>query len=197
MELTVRTDLLAVWRCLAAILAYPGTIVLGASAVVLLISSCCVLLDCWSWEGALSNMFLGLLAAAGVSGFWISTLCPHGAITRTRRRFVLVTTGLLTGLIVNTLILKAKLEGDFNPVLSVDLFQAWLYLGPLLAGCVNLALLIDAQSRLSEQRALAPAPVSGVPRPHFRNEPNLTPVILRPYRPPVSLRADLREYRLP
>ena len=133
------------------------------SAVVLLISSGCVLHDSWSLEGAMSNLFLGLLAAAGIAALWISTLCPHPALARNRYRFVLVTTGLLVGLILNCLILKARLRSDFTPVFAADLLQTWMYSGPLLVGCVNLALLIQARNRLNEVRVLAPARVSGVP----------------------------------
>ena len=196
-EQAVRKDLIAAWRCMAAVMTYPATIGLGASAVVLLISSGCILLDSWSLEGAMSNLFLGLLAAAGIAALWISTLCPHPAIARNRYRFVLVTTGLLVGLILNSLVLGVRLRSEFSPVFAADLFQAWMYTGPLLVGGVNLALLIVARHRMNEQPVLTPARVSGVPRPHLPFEPNLTPVMLKPYRPPVSIGADPRERHWP
>jgi hypothetical protein len=57
-EQAVREDLLAAWRCMSAVMTYPATIATGASAVVLLISSGCVLHDSWTLEGAMSNLFL-------------------------------------------------------------------------------------------------------------------------------------------
>ena len=104
MEQAVRADFIAAWRCLAMLLTYPSLIVPGTSAVILVISSGCVLLDSWSLEGAMSNLFLGLLAAAGLAGLWIATPLSASAIARNRSRFVLVTAGLLTGLILDSLI---------------------------------------------------------------------------------------------
>jgi len=196
-EQAVPTDLIAAWRCTAAVMTYPATIAAGMSAVVLLISSGCVLLDSWSLEGAMSNLFLGFLAAASIAALWISILCPHPVIARNPYRFVTVTTGLLTGLILNSLILKARLQNDSTPAFAVDLFQSWMFSGPLLAGCINLALLIHARNRINEPGVLAPVWASGVPRPHLRLEPALMPVVLDPYRPPVSTRSDPRDWQLP
>lgn len=197
MEPAERNDLIGAWRRLAAVLTYPATIVPGISSVVLIVSGVCVPLDCWSLEGAMSNLFLGLLAIAGVAALWVTTLCPHPALARNPYRFVLVTTGLVMGLVLNTLILKAKLQSDLTPVFAADLLEAWMYAGPLLAGSINLALLIYARSRMNEELALEPARVSGVPRPHLRLDEALTPVTLRPYRPPVTVRSDRRVRHLP
>ena len=102
----------------------------------------------------MSNLFLGLLATAGLAGLWIATLCPHPPIARNRSRFVLVATGLVAGLILNSVVLKARLQSDVTPVFAAGLLQTWMYAGPLLAGCLNLALLIHERSRMSEGRTL-------------------------------------------
>ena len=104
----------------------------------------------------MSNLFLGLLAAAGFAELWIATLCPHPPIARNRPQFVLVTAGLVTALILNSLVLRARLQSDVTPVFAAGLLQTWMYAGPLLAGCLNLALLIHERSRMSERRTLAP-----------------------------------------
>ena len=197
MEQAVRSDFIAAWRCAAVVMTYPATIAAGMSAVVLLISSGCVLLDSWSLEGAMSNLFLGLLAAAAIAALWISTLCPHSVIARSPYRFVVVTTGLLMGLILNSLILKARLHSDSTPAFAAGLLQAWIFSGPLLAGCINLVLLIHARNRINVAQVLVPVRASAVPRPHLRVEPALMPVVLEPYRPPVSVRSDPRAWRLP
>jgi hypothetical protein len=187
-------DILAAWRWLAALLIYPITIIPGFHAVFLLISSFCVLLDSWSLEGAMHNLTLGLPAVAGVTALWFSTLLPLPAIAHSRHRFVLVTTGLLMGLFLQCIILKSAIHGDVTALPSVDLFQVWVFGGPLLVGTINLALLIRARNRMADP---APVPVpargSSIPPHHLPPGSALRPVILQPYRPPVSMRSFVNE----
>ena len=109
MESGVENDLIAAWRWVAGALIFPVTVIPGFHAVILVISSFCVLLDSWSLEGAMINLSLGFPAVAGITALWISTLLPLTAIVRTRSGFVLVTTGLLAGLVLECLLLKAGL----------------------------------------------------------------------------------------
>ena len=70
-------DRIVTWRWVASILIYPITIVPGLNATVLLISSACVGLDCWSLEGALSNMSLGFPAVAGIAAHLVLDTHAH------------------------------------------------------------------------------------------------------------------------
>jgi hypothetical protein len=191
-EQAVREDQIAAWRWISAVMIYPATIDPGSRAVILVLSSGCMTHDSWSLEGSMSNLILGLLALSGIASFWIATLCPHRAIVRNRFRFVIVTTGVLMGLILNGLILRARLLGDIVPLVSADLIQTWMFVGPLLASCINLALLVMERDRMHEVELITPVRVSSVPRPHLYLDTSVKPVLLEPYRRPVSSREHRR-----
>jgi hypothetical protein len=195
MDESAEKDMIAAWRWVAAVLIYPITIIPGFHAVFLLISSLCVLLDSWSLEGAMHNLSLGLPAIAGITALWFSTLMHLPTIAHSRTRFVLVTTGLLMGLVLQCIILKSAFLGDLTRIPSVDLFQFWVFGGPLLVGAINLALLIRERNLMNDDPAPVPMPVRGrsIPRHHLPTGPALRPVILQPYRPPVSTRSFLDE----
>jgi hypothetical protein len=185
MENGVNQDRIA-WRWVASILIYPVTILPGLNATVLLISSVCVGLDSWSMEGALTNMSLGLPAVAGITALWISTHTSIRFLARSRWRFLLVTTGLMTGLLMEFLFLKAGIQNQTILLPKTGFLELWVFGGPLLAGCVNLTLLIWARHRL--YRRVVPAPVRAIPPHHLGEEGLLRPVRLEPYRPPAPVR---------
>jgi hypothetical protein len=202
MEPGVENDLIATWRWVAAILIGPVTVIPGLHAIVLVISSFCVLLDSWSLEGAMTNLSLGFPAVAGITALWISTLLPFSIIARRRLPFVLVTTGLLSGFALECLLLKAGLVRVLIRLPVVDLLQVWMFTGPLALGLMNLVFLIRARDAIYKQPArvlaaesTAPVRVSGIPPHHLQPEPVLRPFILRPYRPPISLRTQARRPR--
>ena len=112
MESGVNHVRIQAWRWAASILIYPVTILPGLNAAILLISTLCVGLDSWTWEGALNNLAFGFPAVAGITALWFSTLVPVRWIAQSRWRFLLVTTGLMTGLIMECLFLKAGMENQ-------------------------------------------------------------------------------------
>ena len=148
---------IAAWRWAASILIYPVTILPGLNATILVISSACVGFDCWSWEGALNNLSLGFPAVAGIAALWFSTLTPIASMARSRWRFVLVTTGLMMGLIMEYLFVKAGIQNQTIRLPRSGFLEIWVFGGPLLAGCVNLTLLIRARQRL--HRRVIPLPI--------------------------------------
>jgi hypothetical protein len=193
MERGVDKDLIAAWRWMAGFTIFPVTVIPGFHAVILLISSFCVFLDCWSLEGAMTNLSLGLPAAAGVAALWISTLLPLSLIVRTRSGFVLVTTGLLMGIVLECLLLRAELGGDLSRLSKVGLFQACVFGCPWAIAVVNLFLLIRTRElslrppiRIIAEEIKAPVRRRGVPPYHLQSAPVLRPVILKPYQAPVS-----------
>jgi hypothetical protein len=186
MEKGVNHDRIAAWRCVASILIYPVTILPGLNAAILLISSVCVGLDSWSLEGALSNMSLGFPAVAGIAALWFSTLTPIPSIARSRWRFLLVTTGLMMGLLMECLFLKAGIQNQAIRLPWSGFPELWVFGGPLLAGCVNLTLLIWARNQMNGR--VVPVPVHAVPPHHLAAQRNLRPVQLEPYRPPAPTR---------
>jgi hypothetical protein len=202
MERGVDNKLIAAWRWVAGFVIFPVTVIPGLHAVFLVISSFCVLVDSWSLEGAMTNLSLGFPALAGIVALWLSTLLPLAVIARTRSGFVLVTTGLMMGLVLECLLVKAGLGSDITRLRRVSLYQAWVFGGPLVMGLVNLLLLIRAREILSRPRPLPRRVVEeisprrrprGIPRHHFHPDPVLRPVILRPYQPPVSTWSYLDE----
>jgi hypothetical protein len=201
MERGVDNDLIAAWRWVAGFVIFPVTVIPGFHAVVLMVSSFCVPLDCWSLEGAMTNLSLGLPAVAGITALWISTLLPLSAIARSRSRFVLVTTGLLMGLILEYLLLRAGLGYDVSRLRRLDLFQACVFGCPGAIAVINLFLLVRTRElslkpfrRLTEEHSASAYP-HVIPPPHLHPAPVLHPVILRPYRPPHTNRSYLRDSR--
>ncbi len=186
MQTGVNHDRFAAWRWVASILIYPVTILPGLNAAILLISSGCVGLDTWSLEGALSNLSLGFPAVAGIGALWFSTLTPARSIVRDRWRFLLVTTGLMMGLLMEGLFLKAGIQNQAIRLPSSGFLELWVFGGPLLAGCVNLTLLIWARYQM--YRRVVPVPVHAVPPHHLGTQGHLRPVRLEPYRPPAPTR---------
>src|SRR5438477_92358 len=90
------------------------------------------------------------------------------------------------GTVVSVLELPSETGHDVEQVVAAEfiaagLLQTWMYAGPLLAGCLNLALLTHARSRVREGRTLVPVRAHGVPQPHIPLDPALRPVVLRPY----------------
>ena len=186
MEQGVNRDRITAWRWVATILIYPVTILPGLNAAILLISSVCVGLDSWSLEGALSNMSLGIPAVAGIAALWFSTLTPMRLMARNRWRFLLVTTGLMMGLLMEGLFLKAGIQSQAIRLPTSGFLELWVFGGPLLAGCVNLSLLIWARYQMS--RRVVPVPVHSVPPHHLATQRGLRPVRLELYRPPAPTR---------
>jgi hypothetical protein len=192
-ECGVVNDLIATWRWVAGFVIFPVTVFPGFHALILVFSSFCVLLDSWSLEGAMTNLCLGLPAVVGITALWISTLLPLATVARTRSGFVVVTTGLMMGLILECLILRAGLWDSLGQLRPVDPFQAFMFICPFLIGLVNLLLLIRAREILSRPPVQVVVeeirPVRRgrrIPPHHFRSPVVLRPVILRPYQPPVS-----------
>jgi hypothetical protein len=186
MERGVEIDLAWVWRLCAVVLIYPISIVAGANGVLLLVSTVCVDLESWSAEGAMSNLSLGFPLVAGITALWASTLCPHPWLARNRYRFVLVATGLLVGLGVDGVFVIDRFKLNPNKAFSLEFHELWMIVGPLVASCVNLALLINARNHINDD--LVPAPVRVVPPSHLTTHSELRPVILERYRPPISNR---------
>lgn len=192
MERGVDNGLIAAWRWVAGYVIFPVTVIPGLHAAFLVISSFCVLVDSWTLEGAMTNFCLGFPTIAGITALWVSTLLPLAVIARTRSGFVLVTTGLMMGLVLDCLLLKAGLGNDPRRLLSVNAFQVWVFGGPLVLGIVNLLLLIRAREILSRapvrvvvEELKAPRR-RRIPAHHLQSAPVLRPVLLRPYQPPVS-----------
>jgi hypothetical protein len=186
MEKGVNRDRIAAWRWVASTLIYPVTILPGLNATVLLISSVCVGLDSWSLEGALSDMSLGFPAVAGIAALWFSTLTPIPSIARSRWRSMLVTTSLMMGLLMECLFLKAGIQNQAVRLPRSGFLELWVFGGPLLAGCVNLTLLIWAKNQMIGR--VVPVPVHAVPPHHLAAQRILRPVRLEPYRPPAPTR---------
>jgi hypothetical protein len=186
MEKDVNHDRIAAWRWVASILIYPVTILPGLNASILLISSACVGLDSWSLEGALSNISLGFPAVAGIAALWFSTLTPVRSIVRSRWRFLLITTGLMMGLFMEGLFLKAGIQNQTIRLPRSGFLELWVFGGPMLAGCFNLTLMIWARCHM--YRRIVLVPVHAVPPHHLAAQRHLRPVRLEPYRPPAPTR---------
>jgi hypothetical protein len=186
MERGEASILIKAWRCIALILITPITIVPGLHAVVLLISSVCVLFDDWSLEGAAHNFALGFPGMAAISALWFSTFSRPSWLVRDTYRFVLVTTGLLVGLVLECLLLRAGVSGTPSMAPRVGLYETWVFGGAFFVGGINLVALIAARNRIDAPKAVARDPI--IPGPHVAVEATPHPVKLEPYRPPVSTR---------
>jgi hypothetical protein len=175
-----RRDLLLGWRVLAGLLIYPITVLAGLNALLRIVSACCVALDSWTPEGALGNLAFGFPALAGIAALWVSTIQPPAWVARDRARFVLVATGLLAGMLMECLFLRAGFALEDPRFRSPGLGDLWTFAGALVAGAVNLVLVIAARDGASQRamhRAHSPAP----PAPHVSADQDLRPVILRPF----------------
>jgi hypothetical protein len=184
MERRGEKNLTTIWRYAAAILIYPISIVAGVNGVLLLVSSVCVRLESWSLEGAMSNLSLGFPLLAGVTALWASTLYPFALLARNRYRFVLVATGILMGLVVDCQFVIGQIRANPAKALSLEFYEIWMILGPLVAGSVNLVYLINARNHINDQPLLEPVRV--IPPHHLTSDAELRPVVLQPYRRPVS-----------
>jgi hypothetical protein len=184
MDRGVEIDPTWVWRLCALVLIYPISVLAGVNGVLLILSTVCVELDSWSLEGAVSNLSLGLPLVAGITGLWASTLCSLAWLVRSRYRFVLVTTCLLIGLVVDCLFVIGRFKVDSAKALSLEFYQVWMIFGPMVASCVNLVLLINERNHINDD--LAPEPVRVVLRSHLTPHSELRPVTLESYRPPTS-----------
>jgi hypothetical protein len=134
----------------------------------------------------LNNMSLGFPAVAGIAALWFSTLTPIPSIARSRWHFLLVTTGLMMGLLMECLFLKAGIQNQAIRLPRFCFLELWVFGGPLLTGCVNLTLLIWARNQMN--RRVVPVPVHAVPPHHLAAQRILRPVRLEPYRPPAPPR---------
>jgi hypothetical protein len=184
MDDEAKADLLKGWRLLAAGLIYPITIVAGLNAIVRIVSGCCVGLDSWTAEGAFGNFALGFPALAGLAALWVSTIHSTDWIARDRGRFVLVITGLMTGIVMECLFLRAGFLLKSPRFRSPSFEDLWTFAGPLIAGAVNLTLLITARDDAVRPTATVPHTGHGSssPPPHLTSDQVLQPVNLRPFR---------------
>ena len=193
MERGVDNDVIASWRWMAGLVIFPVTVYPGFHAVILVFSSFCFLLDSWSLEGAMTNLSRGFPAPAGITALWISTLLPLATVARTRSGFVLVTTGLMMGLLLECLLLKAGFGSEWSRFPALDLFQTCVFGLPMVMGVVNLVLLIRAREILSRppvqavRAAIRPSRRQWrIPPHHLDSAQILRPTVLRPYQPPRS-----------
>jgi hypothetical protein len=166
-------------------------------ALLLLISSGCVLLDGWSFHGAWQNLSTGFPAALAIATLWFGTCASLGWLAENRGRFVMTTTGLLVGLILESLSLTSH-SGQFTLAdLGFGVYKTWFLCGSLAVGSVNLVRLITARKRIDDPATpTSIEPATGtiperdraVPSPHFTLGEALRPVRLEPYRPPPDTR---------
>src|SRR5262249_42849420 len=141
-------DLRVGWRLLAAVLIHPVTILAGLEAIVRIVSGFCFLIDSWTPEGALANFALGFPALAGLVPLWVSTILPAARITREKGRFVLVSTGLMIGTVLDILLLRAAYAQGAMQFESPGVLDVWTFAGPIIVAPVNLVLLARARDRL-------------------------------------------------
>ena len=99
---------------------------------------------------------------------------------------MLVTTSLMMGLLMECLFLKAGIQSQAIRLPGSGFLELWVFGGPLLAGCVNLTLLIWAKNQMIGR--VVPVPVHAVPPHHLAAQRILRPVRLEPYRPPAPTR---------
>ena len=201
MEEGLERDLLFFWRCVAVILISPITILAGMPALLLVISSCSVLLDCWSFHGAWQNLSTGFPAALAIAALWFATCSSPEWLAENRGRFVMTTTGLLVGLILDLLSLTSQTGQFALAELGVGVYKTWFLCGSLAVGSVNVAWLITARKEIDDLET--PEPIETVastilksdrvvPSPHFALGEALRPVRLEPYRPPPYTRSRPR-----
>jgi hypothetical protein len=198
MEEGLERDLLFFWRCAAVILISPITILAGMPALLLMISSTCVLLDGWSFYGAWHNLSTGFPAALAIAALWFATCSSREWLAEHRGRFIVTTTGLLVGLILGALSIASRTDHFTFAELSPRGYQTWCLCGSLAVGSVNLVLLVTARKQIDDlekpdpiETATSAMPTSdrAVPSPHFALGEVLRPVRLEPYRPPPDTRS--------
>ncbi len=197
MEEGLERDLLFFWRSAAVILISPITILAGMPAVLRLISSGCVWLSCWSLQGAWQNVATGFPVALAVAALWFATCNSLEWVAKHPGRFVVTTTGLLVGLILEFLSLTFR-TGQFPLAeLGFGVHKTWFLCGSLAVGSVNLVWLITARKQIDHLEKPVPietAPSTmperdrAVPSPHFALGERSHPVRLEPYRPPPDTR---------
>ncbi len=176
-------ELLLGWKLLAALLIYPLTIMAGLSALMRIISGCCVTLDSWSPEGALGNFMLGFPAMAGLAALWVSTLHHASWTASDRVRFVLVATGLMAGIVMELNFLRSGFVLADPRFRSPRVYDLWTFGGPLLVAITNLHRMIRAREQFFAMAAIQPrlAAVELSTRSHEPADPVLRPVRLRQY----------------
>jgi hypothetical protein len=198
MEEGLERDLLFLCRCAAVIVISPITILAGMPALLLLISSGCVWLDCWSLEGAWQNLSTGFPAALAIGALWFASCAPCDWLAKNRSRFVMTTTGLLAGLILESASLVSSTDQFALADLGCSVYKTWFLCGSLAVGSINLVWLITARKKIEDLER--PVPIEtltsktleydrAVPSPHFALAEALRPVQLEPYRPPPSTRS--------
>jgi hypothetical protein len=197
MEEGLERDLLFFWRCAAVILISPISILAGMPALLLMVSSGCVLLDCWSLHGAWQNLLTGFPAALAIAALWFATCTSCEWLAENRGRFVMTTTGLLVGLILEFLSLTSQ-SGRFPlAYLSFGVYKSWFLCGTLAVSSVNLVWLITARKQIDDletpdpivtMTSTIPERDRAVPSPHFALGERLHPLRLEPYRPPPDTR---------
>ena len=103
----------------------------------------------------------------------------------------------MMGLLMECLFLKAGIQNQAIRLPRSGFLELWVFGGPLLAGCVNLTLLIWARNQMN--RRVVPVPVRAVPPHHLATQRILRPVRLEPYRPPAPTWCvgTVREIRQP
>jgi len=194
MNVDASEELRAGWKLLAGLLIYPLTILAGLNALLRIISGCCVTLDSWTPEGALGNFMLGFPALAGLAALWLSTIQDSTWTARDRVRFVLVVTGLMTGMVMELNFLRSGFVLAAPRFRSPRLDDLWTFGGPLLVAATNLLLLIRARERLFTAMATVPGeePLDPMTRFAMVPEPALHPVRLQPFSAaqPVHSRAS-------
>jgi hypothetical protein len=201
MEEGLERDLLFFWRCAAVILISPISVLAGMPALLLIVSSGCLLLDCWSLHGAWQNLSTGFPAALAIAALWFATCASREWLAENRGRFVMTTTGLLVGLILESLSLTAQ-TGQY-PLAGVGfgVSKTWFHCGSLVVGSVNLVWLITARNQFDDLEtpdlietvtSTIPEPDRAVPSPHFALGERLQPMRLEPYRPPPDTRTRPR-----
>jgi hypothetical protein len=197
MEEGLERDLLFLWRSAAVILLSPITILAGMPALLLLISSGCVWLDSWSFQGAWQNLLAAFPAALAIAATWFATCATLEWLAENRGRFVMTTTGLLVGLILESLSLASQTSQFQLADLGFGVHKTWLLCGSLAVGGVNLVWLITARKQIDNLKMPDPIesvtsttlePDRVVPSPHFALGEALRPVRLELYRPPPYTR---------
>jgi hypothetical protein len=197
MEEGLERDLLFLWRCAAVIVISPITILAGMPALLLLISSGCVWLDGWSWQGAWQNLSTGFPAALAIATLWFASCASLEWLAENRARFVITTTGLLVGLILEFVSLTSQARQFALADLGFAVYKTWLLFGSLAVASVNLVWLITARKQIDDLEK--PDPIETmtsitlesdrvVPSPHFALGEAPCPVRLEPYRPPPYTR---------
>jgi hypothetical protein len=201
MEDGLERELPSFWQSAAIIVISPITIFAGMPALLLLLSSCGVMLGDWTARGAWQNLSMGFPALLAIASLWFSTCASHQWLAEHRGRFVATTTGLLVGLSLQFLALFSETEQFRLADHGLGRCHVCFLCGSLFVGSVNLVLLIASRQKIDEPES--PEPIAddsadamdfghSVPPPHFAVVEELRPVRLEPYRPPPYARARPR-----